>query len=158
MENILSLVRTSDEQSELISLTQELLENDFKKILTPQENLNQTQSKLWDEINKYLASQNLSEDKKAVEVFLQKLLEDARNMKVVKITLALRPNEEILETLKNWSSKNLSPRTIFDVTVDPEVLGGAIISGSNGRYANLSLQWKMASYFQKNRQAVLSLL
>lgn len=48
-------------------------------------------------------------------------------MQVVNLTLAINPDLGFLTDLQEWFSDNLGQKVIFDLKVDPQIIGGAKI-------------------------------
>lgn len=158
--NILTIVKTTKDQNELINLIEKLIENNFKKSFAPNDEIlnSGTTRKLWEAISTSLISGNISEDQKEREKFLDSLLSKVRALNKLKITLAIEPNNRLLEHLRDWMDKNLSENTILDITVDSQILGGAIIVSGNGDYADFSLFKRINDLFLTRKQEILSLL
>ena len=158
--NILTGVKTTKEQNELINLIEKLIENNFKKSFAPNDEIlnSGTTRKLWEGVSAALIAGNISEDQKEREKFLDSLLSKVRSQNKLKVTIAIEPNNKLLERLRDWTGKNLSGNTILDITVDPQILGGAIIVSSNGEYADFSLFKRINDLFLTRKQEILSLL
>lgn len=48
-------------------------------------------------------------------------------MQVVSLTLAITPSRDFLIELQQWFSDNLADKVIFDLNVDPQIIGGVTI-------------------------------
>lgn len=157
---ITRLVKTTDEQNELINLIEELIENNFKDKLTPSDNTLNSKfaKKLWEVVSAAIISEKISDDKKSIEKFLNSLLREVRLLNRLRITLAFEPNEITMGKLKRWAETNLSGNLIYDIEIDPQILGGTIIVSDDGKYADFSLSRKFNGLFLTRKQEILSLL
>ena len=158
--NILKLVRTTEEQNHLISLIEVLLENNFKERALANDEFGNSNfmKNASDTIISEQTKLNIVENKKEKEKFLNSLLDLVRNLNTLKISIAVRPNEELVKALDKWTGQNLSGKVIFDLNFDPDILGGAIIINKKGDYANYSLLKKIDAFFLNHKQDILSLL
>lgn len=75
----------------------------------------------------------------SVQRFLLDLKEYLKNLPMVNLTLAFNPKEEIIRRISSWFSYKLNTNVILHITVDSELIGGAII-GFNGKYIDGSLK------------------
>lgn len=62
----------------------------------------------------------------------------------IPITLAFEPGPKFLKKVASWFSQNLGKKVILDVTVDKNIVGGAIVI-CNNHYKDYSLASKMAA-------------
>lgn len=154
--NILRLIRSVDDQEEVKTAVSVLLENLYKTGVN--RNLgykNEYQKKIIDEIISDLNRKNIKETPD-IENYLNSFLDSLKNMSTVKITIAVSPNNHLLEMLKDWSEKNMEENTIFDIETDPDILGGVILSTNKGLYKDFSLLKKLDDVFVKSRKEIFS--
>lgn len=71
----------------------------------------------------------------------------------IKLTLVTRPNKIIKNKIGEWIKKNLGVRTVAVIEVEPEILGGAIIS-FKGDYYDGSLRKKMEGWLNNYKEFV----
>lgn len=80
--------------------------------------------------------------------FLDKILEvkdtlasDLEKIKVIKIILAVKPSAGVILTLDEFFQKILNKKVIFDIEVDPKLIGGIqiVFDGKYGDYSVLKL-------------------
>lgn len=69
-------------------------------------------------------------------------------MQVVNLTLAINPDLRFLTGLQEWFSDNLGQKVIFELDVDPQIIGGAKII-CRDHYRDFSLSG-MIEEFSKN--------
>lgn len=63
----------------------------------------------------------------ALKDFLTKLMETAKTIPVLSMTISFEPKEKILTALSEWCVMNLKKQMIFDITVDSKIIAGASI-------------------------------
>lgn len=57
--------------------------------------------------------------------------------RVLKLELAFDPNETSLKKLWSWANQNISKNIVLDITYDPSLVAGTVISW-NGKYRDYS--------------------
>ncbi len=62
-------------------------------------------------------------------------------LSVMTLKLALEPREQALQALSQWFVVNINKQVIFDISVDPTLIGGAAIY-FNGKYLDFSVKTK----------------
>lgn len=71
---------------------------------------------------------------------LKDLMEKIKSRRLLKLTLAIDPSEDIISEVYEWAVKNISEDIVIDISKDKEILGGAIVS-YEGKYFDYTL-WK----------------
>lgn len=66
----------------------------------------------------------------------------------ISLTIAFKPNEELMSALSSWAKENLKEKAVFDITVDPSIVGGAIIE-CDGLYRDESVRKILEDAFSK---------
>jgi F0F1-type ATP synthase delta subunit len=159
-DSILQLIRTTYERSRLVNLIEHLQENIFKR--TPDYSFLNSESafikNILDAIEKVLQARGFSNNRTATDKFLESLKEKAQNLDVFKITVAFDPTEKLVSDLKLWANKNSTPTTIFDISVDPHIQGGAIITNDQGEYVNYSLSLMLDKSLVNKKSELMALL
>lgn len=150
---IIKLVRTKSEQRELIDLIDNLKDNNF--VIKP--------SSVGDKslIEKALITALASieiKNKKAIETFLDSLRDRTIKLEILKLTIPFNPNEKTIAKLNKWAQDNLPANTIYDINVDPDILGGAIIISNKGNYSDISLSKKIGDLFVTKKKEIFSQL
>lgn len=79
---------------------------------------------------------------------LEEFKEGFYKSEVVVLTLAINPDLNFLSSLQEWFSNNLGQKVIFDLKVDPQIIGGAKII-CREHYRDFSL-WAMIEEFSKD--------
>lgn len=149
--SILKLIRTKDEQEELADLLEKLLEINYTdKLEVPADLLKTVVMKsILNAISQEIVSKQISGNRNEIEKFLESLLKASRNLNTIKITTAISPGRNLLKKIGDWAEKNISGNLIFDLTVDPQILGGAIIVNDKGDYSDFSISKYIDDLFLK---------
>lgn len=66
----------------------------------------------------------------------------------ISLTIAFKPDEELISALSSWAKENLKEKTDFEITVDPSIVGGAIVE-HNGLYRDESVRKTLEDAFKK---------
>ena len=91
------------------------------------------------------------ESHSALKEFLTKIAEQAVQLPVLSLTLAFEPKEQTLKIVSDWFLLDIKKQFLFDVHVDPSIIGGSMIS-FKGKYIDYSLKPR----FEKIMSAVLT--
>lgn len=70
---------------------------------------------------------------------LRALKESLQSMPVLRLELAIRPGEAVIDSVCNWVRDNLGSNYVMDIEVDRELIGGAVVV-LGGNYINESLE------------------
>ena len=76
------------------------------------------------------------------EEFLNQLKSQLQSAAQIKLTLAFSPSDSFLKDISQWLENETGEHIIIDLTVDPEIVGGAIIE-YDGHYLNFGLDKKI---------------
>ena len=66
----------------------------------------------------------------------------------MKLKIAFSPSSEFLEEINQWFEKELSVKVILDLTINPKIVGGAIIE-YQGNWRDFSLRKKIDNLIEK---------
>jgi len=80
--------------------------------------------------------------------FFQNLKKNLKKIPELKLELAFEASREFLIKIKQWFKEKNQREVILDLSVNPEVVGGAIIE-YQGKYLNLSVGKKIDELFSK---------
>ena len=155
--NILKLVRSCDEQGELENIIASLHKNLY--ITGIQRGLDNYRTDFEKTAYEIIFSDINSKDirdNSDIEKYLDVLLDTVKNLNKIKITIAISPNNHLLDALASWTEKNMRQKYIFDIEVDPQILGGAIISSKKGVYKDFSLSRKINDIFTIHKKEIFS--
>jgi len=75
----------------------------------------------------------------AVKDFLHMLLEKITALPTLALTIAFEPKEQTLKVLSEWFLVNMHKQILFEITVDPTLVGGALIT-YNGKFSDFSIR------------------
>lgn len=77
-----------------------------------------------------------------LKAFLDKLQETIAATQVLTMRVAFEPKEQTLKALSEWFLINIKRQLLLDITVDQNIIGGAVI-GFNGKHLDYSLKPKL---------------
>jgi len=63
----------------------------------------------------------------SLKIFFNLLQMKITSLPVITMKLAIEPKEKTLQTLSQWFLLNVNKQVLFDITVDPEIIGGVDI-------------------------------
>jgi len=63
----------------------------------------------------------------SLKIFFNLLQMKISSLPVITMKLAVEPKEKTLQTLSQWFFLNVKKQVLFDITIDPEIIGGADI-------------------------------
>ena len=159
-DSILKLIRTTNDQSRFVNLIEHMQANIFKK--TPDYSFLDTESAYIKNalatIEGVIKTKNLTNDRTGIEKFLELLLSKTNEFNVMRISIAIDPSEKLINDLKVWADKNVSASTIFDITIDPQIQGGAIIINEKGEYINYSLAVRIDQSLVSKQRELMAIL
>ena len=149
IQNILNLIRTGEQQEEAVDLIGEYLEDLFRrnKEIVQMSFKSGFTKDFANKIAENLNIMGISENQQESEKFLNQLLEEVKKMKKIKLTISFIPQDQLIEKLSFWAKNNFSEKVIFELTVDPKIVGGAIVISPEGEYKDYSLLRKIEKYF-----------
>lgn len=121
----------------LTSILDMIFENDFNFEKTASEQLGmQKKDKLIVLArNNSINTQNSQQVKEFVSLILTKI----SSTPVLTLTIAFEPDDDTLQTLSEWCMFNIGQHVIFDIKIDPQILGGAEMF-FNGKHSNFSIK------------------
>ncbi len=94
-------------------------------------------------------------DYPAAEKLLFGLKDYLKKCKVLKMSLAIEPTEEIVDHIFNWVLENIGDGIVLDIDKDESILGGAIIS-FGGLYKDFSLRRNLEEIFQTKKDEIMN--
>jgi len=159
INDFLTILKTENDKKEALFLLDDLLENLFKTDGSLSVFIKKSsQSPVAKSVISLLPDgwEN-PQDKDDLEKMIIKIKNTVQNLKTVNITVAVNPNETMLQSLNDWASKNFESKIIFDVTVNPEIIGGAIIV-SGGTYHDFSLIKRLKDVMEAGKNEIIASL
>ncbi|OGH31136.1 MAG: hypothetical protein A3J69_00120 [Candidatus Levybacteria bacterium RIFCSPHIGHO2_02_FULL_42_12] len=82
-----------------------------------------------------------------IKTVLHSLRNDVQKIPTLKVTLAFEPSEKMIETLYDWAKETLGEIVLLDITYDPLIVGGVVMSWK-GAYIDASLKTKLDNNLQ----------
>jgi hypothetical protein len=86
-----------------------------------------------------LNNQVNAESRKAIKSFIDSMIIKISSLPVMSLVLAFEPKTETLKLLSEWFIVNTKKQVLFDIKVDPGLIGGAAIR-SRGKYLDFSIK------------------
>lgn len=74
-----------------------------------------------------------------------------------KLTIAIKPSEEMIDRLYEWVQENLGIGVVLDIGYDGSILGGARII-FNGRYKEMTLAQMITDILAKEKTRVMEMI
>lgn len=153
-QQILSQLRTREEANALLRDIDIVLDSYFRvsesrkdEILDSK--LSYASSRLFKNLR-----EQFGDDHSAFELFLNRLKEKIRSLPLFSITISFDPLESTVEMIKKWVSDNIHGNVILEITVNPNILGGAQIT-YGGRYKDLSLKNRFDRVFETDKEEIM---
>lgn len=79
------------------------------------------------------------EDKSGLQKFFSQLQKDITELPIIHIILPFSPKEKLIKVIHDWFYDNFQKTVLLDVTIDPDLGGGSVIS-FRGRANDYSLK------------------
>ncbi len=99
----------------------------------------------------YSKAHNLDlNDADAVQQILRALKEYTTSLPKLKLALAYAPRQAFVEEIADWLTAHAPTPLLLELTVDPEVIGGAVVSFQSKQY-DFSLNRKLDEYLSQNK-------
>ncbi|MFV1916995.1 MAG: F0F1 ATP synthase subunit delta [Patescibacteria group bacterium] len=153
-KDISAKVRTTQEVTRLEEEVDLLLASVYKVDKGTFEEVLDRQVRVWiaQAIKEKMAKEGIGK-----EEFLRDLKEKIGKIKVLRVTLAFELTEASLDRLHNWVAANVEGSTVFEISYNPTLLAGAIVT-YEGRYKDYSLRKKFSGYFETNGKKLMKML
>ena len=153
-----SVIRTTYEKSIVMNDVQSLLNHlyDTEKVTALQLLKEHVGEFSYEYLTNSLASKGITYiniNPISIKTYLEDIQHELANLNEVRMTLAISPDDELLNNIHQWLLKNVAPNVIINLRIDRSILGGAIVS-INGHYHNGSINKKLATYFSNKRDSL----
>lgn len=138
--------QASDFSSRVATISEKIYETDFDldKTLIDQFGL-----KKKDMFMKLLHDQNVAiENHSTLKAFLTELQKTISSLPVLNLALAFEPKERTLKALSEWFVMNIKQQMLLEITVDPNLIAGAVIS-FKGRDVDYTIRPKVEKTAQE---------
>lgn len=98
-----------------------------------------------------LRNNHINQEKAAdLKAFFTKIQDTINKLPTLSLTIAFEPKEKTLHALSEWFVMNIKKQMLFEITVDPNVIGGATVN-YQGKFLDASVK----PIFDKTIQAML---
>jgi hypothetical protein len=74
-----------------------------------------------------------------LKAFFTKIQETTNTLPILSLTIAFEPKDKNLQALSEWFVMNIKKQMLFEITVDPHVIGGAKIN-YKGKFLDASVK------------------
>ena len=92
-----------------------------------------------------------SENRAMLEQRFEDLKTKINSIKKINLTLAIQPDEKLLNRIKSWILSNYGENAIIDIDIKADILGGAIVI-VDGVYHDFSLVKKLAEVLRRESE------
>jgi hypothetical protein len=159
-DQILAIIRTTSDRSELLSCLEEFVDTFFspKNIEEQQrifKNLPLQLSSLL--IKAFASGQITAENQIRIKREIDDLTDKLHGCKTLQLTIAFQANEETIKLFSDWIKKNIRKDLLIDLQYNKTIVGGALII-ANGIYKDYSVRKNLANRFQIQKEDILGLL
>ena len=93
----------------------------------------------------------------ALRTFLHDIKNTLDTFLLLKLTLAFKPSEEMINRLYEWTQQNLGSGVILDIGHDTSILGGVKII-FNGRYKEMTLVQMITNTMVKEKTTIMGMI
>ncbi|HSW88924.1 MAG TPA: F0F1 ATP synthase subunit delta [Candidatus Saccharimonadales bacterium] len=145
--------QANDFSSRIASVAEQVFQTNFnlEKIL-----LDQLGIKKKDAFMTFLRNNNIPvESNTTLKNFLTGLQDKIAALPVLSLTVAFEPNEQIMKTIAEWFILNMHQQVVFVISVDPNIIAGAIIS-YNGKFSDVSITATFNRILKETLESTLS--
>ena len=152
-EEILSLCRTRREAMDLIEALDEVLVTSYKVNVNLHEHMRSVfPYTTYDTMILLIRDHEIDiKDAHMLYRFLHGIKDLVTHVPTVEISLAFTPTPRFLDRVSGWLFENFKEPILLDLSVDPEIAGGAIVA-FKGIYKDYSLRKKMEELFNKTKE------
>jgi hypothetical protein len=144
IQHLGQFVKTINDARELSYLLDRVSDGLFKTDDSAMQSvLNEVPYELGMAINKIAAEEGVAmENKAGVQDFFVKLQDALNHIPVVTLTLAVNPKTDQVSLIHEWFYRTYHKIVLLDITVNPDILAGSIIS-VGGKYYDATLKKRM---------------
>lgn len=141
-----SFINTKKEATEIIILFENLSSQIFIENFDLEEFLTEnTPAILAKDILSAISENKINvNDRKALQEFFINAIKEIKNLPTVHMILAFEPKIDLIKQIQEWFYENLKKIVILDISVDPEIIAGSIIS-----YQGLANEYTLANKIEQ---------
>lgn len=96
-------------------------------------------------------------NREALRTFFHDVKNTLDSFLLLKLTLALKPSEEMINRLHEWTQQNLEVGVVLDIAYDASILGGVKIIFS-GRYKEMTLAQMITETMAKEKINIMGMI
>lgn len=131
--------QASDFSARLSNVSDKIFETgfDLEKVLSKELGIEKKEKFI-----SFLREANVNMDKaKDIKDFLDLLVQNISKLPTLYINIAFEPTDETMKLLSEWFILNIKRQFVFDITLNRELIGGALID-FNGKASDYSIKSK----------------
>lgn len=147
----LTNLSTTNEAAEVVEEINNLLNQYYKNDQTTSimSWAKKLKPELFQSLEMVLENNNIAEGNTSVlKLFLEQLEKAVQSCKVLSVTIAAPANQQLVNKLSQYGKSQFGNTTIIEITVDPTIIGGAIVT-YQGNYLDYSIKRKLDEYFKQ---------
>lgn len=92
-----------------------------------------------------------------IKNLLEQVQKTLAHLPILRVTIAISPSENTNEKIRSFFQEKREKKFVLDVTCDPTIIGGAIIS-YDGKFKDYSIKKNLENYFETKKEEVKKLL
>lgn len=153
-------LRLTSEVSEVLTCLAEFEDTFFSAKTNEEQQLifRSLPQQLADTLIKAVASQPITpENQITIKRTIDDLTDKLRTCKSIQMTIAFKPNEDVISLFSDWVKRNVGPNMLIDLKFDKSIVGGTLLI-AGGNYKDYSVRKNLSNRFQIQRDEILGLL
>jgi len=148
--DLIEIIKTKDDASALHTQIDNILSESFNNTKQINELIDEilsyhTKTKMLALVSREKIDMN---DLQKLRLFFSEVKKNIETLPVVSLTLAVSPGQRFISMLSSWFFLNTKKAVLLDITVDPTLIGGALI-GYKGYYKDFSLKKLLQEKYRK---------
>jgi len=110
-----------------------------------------------DKMREIIARPEFKDNTQALRKFFQDFKDTLDMFFLLKINIAFKPSEQMIDRLHDWTQQNLGLGVVLDINYDGSILGGARIIFS-GKYKEMTLAQMITDALAKEKITVMGMI
>jgi hypothetical protein len=90
-------------------------------------------------------TREINEQKLDRKQYLKDLLTQIKDTKILKLVIGFQPTPQNITEVANWVKKDLGPEVVIDLSYQPDLIGGAVVTWQ-GKFFESSVKQKFTQY------------
>jgi F0F1-type ATP synthase delta subunit len=149
---LLKSVRTKSELDQLQSELGVLLKSIYKDKKTFKKVLD---TEVTEAVREIVSEQlAVKADYKSLAALLEGYLNEAKQIKILRMTLAFEPYNDSISAIHEYIAQNMNTQIVLEFRYDPKIVGGAIIE-YEGKFVDYSLRKKLDLYVKSQKDQLI---